>query len=196
MSDQFLWEAIDCDVISITLSESDGAVTAPFVSIEQVWKLHNYITRSVAHGDVAVCAWFSFPLATISNTIAKIRPREKIDNTLQENLNETLKECRAWTNHSGRYGPIYTLSSYSHDYLPVTIRCTSSIQRHQPMTVVSLKVTHRLSIKEDVSLSSPGHLSTSLNRTSGDRCPAVPITTITPRQQQRVRGWSLNRVAL
>ena len=151
---------------------------------------------SPKHDSRAFLFLISFSLATISNTIAKIRRREKMDNTLQENLNETLKECRAWTNHSGRYGPIYTLSSYFHDYLPVTIRCTSSIQRHQPMTVVSLKVTHRLSIKEDVSLSSPGQLSTSLNRTSCDRCPAVPITTITPRQQQRVRGWSLNRVAL
>ena len=32
---------------------------------------------------------------------------------------------------------IYILSSYFRDYLPVTIRGTSSVQRHLPITAVS-----------------------------------------------------------
>ena len=63
----------------------------------------------------------------------------KVDNTLQESLDETLNCAEPKLTilaNTAQY-----ILSYFQNCFPVMIRGTFSIQRHQPMTAVTLKVT-------------------------------------------------------
>ena len=101
------------------------------------------------------------------------------------------------------YNTIYiyrnTLSAYFWDYLPVAIRGTSSRQRRQPLSAVSLKITYKFSIKRSTFLCLREVHSSSLHnepcRTSGDLWSAVHVPDNNRYAFATKAGAIVNRVA-
>ena len=87
---------------------------------------------SPKHGSLAFLFLISFPITTISDTVAKGQPREGGQYFTREHRWNT-ELC--WANMAQ-----YILS-YFQNCFPVMICGTYSIQRHQPMTAVTLKIT-------------------------------------------------------